>query len=165
VKQNVSTPGLNLRKDIPVSDFTNPVEIIVPIIAILLPVGIIAVIGYFKNKEREMIHRERMVAMEKGLQPPPDIGEMPPREVLQAVEKLTQARPRNCLLRGLIWLFVGLGAFASMYVFPASWEQRLTHGPLSLVPLPFLAFIPAGIGVAFLIYYAIEASNPRPPAP
>jgi hypothetical protein len=31
--------------------------------------------------------------------------------------------------------------------------------------LPFLAFIPAGVGLAFLVYYAIEASNPRPPTP
>ena len=122
-------------------------------------------IGYFKNREREMLHRERMLAMEKGLQPPPDIREMPPREVLQAVEKLTQARPRNYLLRGLVWLFVGLGAYVSMQMFPAFWVGRMLPAPLSWALFPFLAFIPAGIGVAFLIYYAIEASNPRPPAP
>ena len=139
------------------SDFSDLPGTAIPIIAILMPIGIIAVVGHFKNKEREMIHRERMAALEKGLQPPADPG--------SSVFTRREPGSRNYLLHGLIWLFVGLGALASMYLFRASWEEHLPHGPLSLVPLPFLAFIPAGVGLAFLVYYAIEASNPRPPTP
>ncbi|MGO9097268.1 MAG: DUF6249 domain-containing protein [Bryobacteraceae bacterium] len=146
-------------------DFSSSFGAIITVIAILLPIGILAVIGHFKNKEREMIHRERMLAMEKGLQPPIDAREMTHREILTALQRDPRSGGRNYLLHGLIWLFVGLGALASMYLFRGSWEERVPHGPLSLVPLPFLAFIPAGVGVAFLIYYAIEAGNPRPPAP
>jgi hypothetical protein len=139
------------------SDFSDLPGTAIPIIAILMPIGIIAVVGHFKNKEREMIHRERMAALEKGLQPPADPG--------PTVFSRREPSSRNFLLHGLIWLFVGLGALASIYLFRTSWEEHMMHGPLSLVPLPFLAFIPAGVGVAFLVYYAIEASNPRPPTP
>jgi hypothetical protein len=139
------------------SDFPDLPGFIIPVIAILLPIGIMAVIGHFKNKEREMIHRERMLAMEKGLQPPADPG--------PSVFARREPGPRSYLLRGLVWLFVGLGAWSSMKMFPAFWVGRMLPAPLSWALMPFLAFIPAGVGVAFLIYYAIEASNPRPPAP
>ncbi len=137
-------------------DFSDLLGFIFLIFAILLPIGIIAVIGYFKNKEREMLHRERMLAMEKGLQPPADPEpSIFPRE----------PGPRNYLLRGLIWLFVGIGVWFSMRMFPAFWVGRMLPAPLSWALMPFLAFTPAGVGLAFLIYYAIEGRNPRPPAP
>jgi len=138
------------------SDFSDLPGTAIPIIAILMPIGIIAVVGHFKNKEREMIHRERMAALEKGLQPPADPGrrllapgtwlaQLPPARIDLAVRGPRRPRfhvPVPCVLGGA----------------SAAWT------PVA-VPLPFLAFIPAGVGLAFLVYYAIEASNPRPPTP
>jgi hypothetical protein len=34
-----------------------------------------------------------------------------------------------------------------------------------LVLIPYLGFVPAGVGLAYLIFYAIEGNKQRPPAP
>jgi hypothetical protein len=136
------------------NDFTKVPEVIIPIVAILMPVGIIAVVAHFKNKEREMIHRERMAALEKGLQPPVELE--------PSVFSRRPHGPRNYLLRGLVWLFVGLGALAPVFLFRDPWGERIAPQILSL---PFLGLIPAGVGLAYLVFYAIEGSKPRPPTP
>jgi hypothetical protein len=135
-------------------DIMNLPEVVVPIVAILMPIGIIGVVSHFKGKEREMIHRERMAALEKGLQPPVD------PEPSGSLRR--HHGPRNYLLRGLVWLFIGLGLLAPMFLFHETWGDRLASPIFST---PFLGFIPAGVGVAYLIFYAIEGSKQSPPAP
>jgi len=145
-------------------DFANQNELIIPIVAILMPIGIIAVVSYFKSKEREMIHRERMLAMEKGLQPPPE-----PEQSFHGRERgprnlLLESGPRNLLLRGLIFLFIGIGAFVSMNWFRMPWTDHMV-GPFGgFVTLPLLAFISIAVGLAYLVYYAIEGHKQNPPA-
>jgi hypothetical protein len=96
-----------------------------------------------------------MLAMEKGLQPPLD----PERS-----SRRGETGPRNLLLRGLVWLFIGIGAFVSMNWFRMSWTDHM-EGPFGgSVSLPFLAFIPIAVGLAYLVYYAIEGRKQFPPA-
>ena len=53
------------------------------------------------------------------------------------------ASPRRHLLKGLVWLFIGLGGMVAVYV-AIDHEQALW------------GLIPAGIGLAHLIYYFVE---------
>jgi hypothetical protein len=62
----------------------------------------------------------------------------------------------------LVWLFIGLGLLAPMFLFHETWGDRLASPIFST---PFLGFIPAGVGVAYLIFYAIEGSKQGPTAP
>lgn len=137
------------------NDFTTLPQMLIPGMGILVPIGIIAVVAHFKNKEREMIHRERMAALDKGLQPPVELGPSPFSRHPHG--------PRNYLLRGLVWLFVGLGVLAPMFLFRGPLPLNVDPG---LAVIPFLGFVPAGVGVAYLIFYAIEDNRPpRPPNP
>ncbi len=132
-------------------DFTKLQELVIPMVAILMPIGIIAVVAHFKGKEREMIHRERMAALEKGLQPP-----------VESEPSAFSGRPpapRNYLLRGLVWLFVGLGILAPLFLYRGGFEMDRGLGAI-----PFLGFVPSGVGVAYLIFHAIESDKTRPPA-
>ena len=135
-----------------------------------------------RYKRHEMRHKERMTAIEKGAELPAD----PP---LKAPAPWS---PRVYLLRGLIWLFSGVGLaiflFALMVTNPGReqtlsnrlWQaQNLRHqgatedevkqylnskeppernGP----PIGFalIGLIPAGVGLAYLIYYRGEEHRP-----
>jgi len=52
-----------------------------------------------RHKRQELRHQERMAAIEKGAELPAEPSEMPP----------APWSPRVYLLRGLIWLFTGIG--------------------------------------------------------
>lgn len=117
-----------------------------------------------------MIHRERMLAMERGLQPPVDAA--PVNAAPVAFGRHEHGRhdrgPRDYLLRGLILLFIGLGAFGFMFVSPEFWGDHMSpHMRDSFLAMPFLAIIPAAVGLAYLVAYAIESQKqpPRPPVP
>ena len=149
-------------------DFASLSGMVIPAVAILMPVGIIAVLAHFKTKEREMIHRERMLAMEKGLQPPPEPFPNGARllqdAATRAMEKGLRTPPRDLLFRGLLWLAIGIGALASMIWARSPWAIHLQEPFSLLTSMPFLAFIPIGVGLAHLVYFAIEGQNRNPPA-
>jgi hypothetical protein len=134
--------------------------LVIAVVAILMPVAIVATSLHFRNMERQMIHRERMLAMEKGLQPPvePTAGDL---------HRGTHGTS-SLLFRGLILLFVGLGALGALYVSQSSlgtgFDEQLRDAS---VPLLFVGIITTGIGLAHLVYYAIESQKPpaRPPMP
>lgn len=124
----------------------------VPILAILMGCGLPMIAIYFDYKKRRAIyqlhHEERLAAIEKGLEIPPlpesffsdpDDAELDPPE-------------RRYVLRGLIWLFAGMGAIwglSQMDALPAT-----------------LGAIPTGIGSAYLLYYLIagrKEPSPEPP--
>ncbi len=81
--------------------------LLIPIVAVImsLTIPIVAIITEFAKRRTfyELHHKERLAAIEKGVELPP----LPP-EFVGAGPK---GRPRY-LLRGLIWLFVGLGILA-----------------------------------------------------
>jgi hypothetical protein len=56
---------------------------------------------------------------------------------------LKPARRSTYLLPGLIWLFVGIGIVLAL-------------GALADEDVALLGLIPAGVGLAFLIYYFVE---------
>jgi hypothetical protein len=118
--------------------------IMIPIIAIVmsLAIPIVAIITDFAKRRNiyELHHEERLAAIEKGIELPPL-----PVELIGAAPK---GRPRH-LLRGLVWLFIGLGAMAGL--------AGVTHGEEEKVWL--LGLVPTGVGLAYLIYYFVEGKR------
>jgi hypothetical protein len=119
---------------------TEHMALMIPIIAIIMGMGIamLAILLDYR-KRRDLLncyHRERMAAIEKGIDCPPW-----PDRLLS--EEDASPSPRRHLLTGLVWLFIGLGAMVAVYA-----VVDLSRALFGLIPV--------GIGAAHLIYYAVE---------
>ena len=103
---------------------------------------------YFRHVERqrrlEIIHQERLAAMEKGI-PLPEIPLDPPR-----VPKPPD--PRAPLVHGIVWLALGGGAVLALRLAGA----RLDTSALWPLPLP-LVFL----GIGLMLYYALASDRAR----
>ena len=112
----------------------------IPVISINMGTGIAMLaiyLGYRKRRDLcQHYHQERMAAIEKGIECPP----WPDRLL---ADENTPHSPRRHLLKGLVWLFIGLGGMVAVYV-AVGHDQALW------------GLIPAGIGLAHLIYYFVE---------
>ncbi len=128
-----------------------------------------------RYKHRELQHQERMTALDKGLPLPPAAGSL--------------LSPRGYMLRGLTWLFTGIGlmifllgmALTTHEEIPASdrvWRansakdrgateeqireimnDRYAGGVTPAIAL--IALIPIGVGAAYLIAYRVERADPQ----
>jgi len=113
------------------------VALLIPILAIVMGLSIPIWVVYWEYRKRKdtfaLLHQERMVAIEKGVEPPP----LPAGFVNG--ETKTPA-PRRYLLKGLVWTFIGLGIIGALWA-----HGELDHAMFGLIPV--------GIGLACLIYY------------
>ena len=116
------------------------VAIFIPIIAIVMSLSIpivFAIVDYRRRRDIvEAHHRERMAAIERGMEIAPL-----PESFFIGLEK--KRRPGASLLTGLVWLFIGVGLYMGL----AAVAGR---------DVANFALIPVGIGVAFLVYYFFE---------
>jgi hypothetical protein len=130
------------------------VWVLVPLVSVILGIGMIIVSIVTKHwremQELDNRHRERMAAIDKGLDLPPD-----PVVVEQQVAAARKVSGRGSgsryLLRGLVWLGVGLAIALS--------DSFLGDG------FRGYGWIAAAVGVAYLIYYALEGRREAPPPP
>jgi hypothetical protein len=110
----------------------------IPIVAIVFGIGIGIVSIVMNHRQRalrmELRHKERLAAMDKGLELPP--------ETLDPSLDPVNTRPRH-LLRGLIWTFAG-AAFAAMLYHVAGHDEAWIGG------------VPVAIGLGYLIFYVVE---------
>jgi hypothetical protein len=127
----------------------------IPFLAIPLGIGMIITLMVLmhraKIRELDQRHRERMAAIEKGLDPSYGAGTDAtdtPRAAAPWVQDRHQAR---YLLRGLIWLGVGLA-----FVFSAG----TASGTWAALP----GWIAAAGGGAYVVYYVMEGRRSAPPA-
>jgi hypothetical protein len=119
---------------------------LVPIFGIIFAVGlplsipiIYIALNYRKRKRlMELSHAERMAAIERGMEVPP----LP----IELIDGQSRKR-RSSLLPGLVWFFIGLAMVAG-YLLGGDDDLPVVFG---LVPL--------GIGLAYLIYYAVEGRH------
>ena len=92
----------------------------------MMGVGIVICALLLRYKRQELRHRERMAALEKGLDPSAlgafDIAGPP-------ISGLPWG-PRIYLLRGMIWLFTGIGL--SIFLFNLAFSTRHLGGPADL---------------------------------
>src|SRR5436190_19336354 len=104
-----------------------------PTIVIVAIIVFIAFRQWLRHQQRVMMHRERLAAIEKGM----DVA--PLKEDVQRSGLNTQ---RLLLLGGLIWLALGVGSFVtltSILVHPSANMDPLPHG------LALVALIPIGL--------------------
>ncbi len=115
---------------------------IVAIVAIVFVIGIplslpIVYLSLDYRKRRrlmELHHAERMAAIERGMDLPPI-----PKELL---EGMRHRRRSTSLLPGLVWFFIGLAILIALQ--SISDEEAM------------IGLVPAGVGLAYLIYYFVE---------
>ena len=114
------------------------VGVFIPIIAILAGIAV-AIVGMLANHRQrlqrtELRHRERLAAIEKGLELPPDPPDADPKAGDDA----------RFLRHGLVLVAIGVTVTAAMMQIPDK-------------DVPWLfGSIPAGIGIAYLLYYVIR---------
>jgi hypothetical protein len=120
------------------------IGVFIPIIAIVLGLGtgmLSIYLSYQKRKEMfALYHQERMAAIEKGIELPPV-----PEDFFRDVGRSFRPSPHGTLLIGLILVFLGLTLYLAFHFT----GTRTENGG----DAEFYALIPAGIGVAYLIYY------------
>ncbi len=121
---------------------------VIPIVATVMGIGIamLAIVVDYRKK-RDMFalhHKERMAAIEKGMELPP----LPP-EFFQDGRRRRPSHPSDFLRRGLVLLFIGIAVSIAMY---------------QSAPDAYLwGLVPAAIGVALLLYYAVAGRKLPPP--
>jgi len=115
------------------------VAVFIPIVAIVMSLSIpivFAVVDYKRRRDIvEATHKERLAAIERGMELP-----ALPESFYQSVKP---ARRSSYLLPGLVWLFVGIGIFIAL-------------GAIAGDDVRMLGVIPAGVGLALLIYHFVE---------
>jgi len=153
-----------------------PVSLL-PILLLIAFFIVGAIVVFFLNnrfRTRELDHKERLAAIEKGV-------DLPARVTAPWT-------PRTYLLHGMIWLFAGLATFVALSAIAAtshhqvSLEERLAavndarfrgatpaevemllNAPRGEEGMPmgigFLGLIPVGVGLAYLIFYRIESKK------
>ena len=103
---------------------------------------------YFRHIERqrrlEIVHQERLAAMEKGI-PLPEFP-LDPRKVP------TPPDPRAVLIHGIAWTALGGGGMLALRLIAAQLDGQAVW-PL---PLP-LAFL----GIGLILYYALASERAR----
>jgi uncharacterized membrane protein HdeD (DUF308 family) len=122
--------------------------------AFMVPVGIVAVTSYFSHKRTELIHRERMASIEKGMMP---AGPFPDAEKDEEEEAEGPKAPPDYLRRGIFWLCPGaaLVAFCILFLSEVSAAIRL--------PILGVSIACAGVGVAHIVIYFIENEKQHAP--
>jgi len=118
--------------------------LLVPIISVTVSLGalIVWIVVWYRRRMHEVDcrHKERMAAIEKGL-------ELPPESLPQPEQMAPRSR---YLLRGLIWLGVGLAiTFGGR-----DWMQG---------PLGGSGWIAVAVGAAYLIFYVVEGTRASVP--
>lgn len=113
------------------------------IIVVALAAAFVAYL-YFKHIERqrrlEIVHQERLAAMEKGI-PLPELPLDPPRI----------PDPRAPLLHGIVWSALGIGGMLA-----------LRFGPLPNAPMLWPLPLPlALLGIGLMLYYALASDRAR----
>ena len=119
-------------------------SLLIPILSVTVSLGalIVWIVVWHRRRMREVDcrHQERMAAIEKGLELPPE-----------SVPQPEQMPPRSrYLLRGLIWLGVGLA---------------ITFGGRDWLrgPMGGSGWIAVAVGAAYLIFYFVEGRSPSLP--
>ncbi len=118
----------------------------IPIVAIVMGIGMgmLALWLDFRRKRAlfELHHKERMAAIEKGMDLPPL-----PAELLRG--QGGRRTPADSLRRGLVLLLLGIALVIALYMTPNA-------GPR----VAFWGLIPAAIGLGNLIFYYVEGRKP-----
>jgi hypothetical protein len=113
-------------------------------------IALVAYAGYrewLRHQRRTLIHRERLAAIEKGV-------DLPPLE--QEQKRSSWNVQRTLLLAGMIWLSLGIGAFVTLSAVIASPTNAKLEVPQGI---QWIGLAPAAIGVSHLLVYLAGKSK------
>jgi hypothetical protein len=118
------------------------IAVFIPIVAIVMSLAIPIIYQVLDYRRRRDIveahHKERLAAIERGMELP-----ALPEAFYSPLDR--NKRPRH-LPTGMVWLFIGIALFLAL-------------GAVAGEEVRFFGLIPAGVGLAFLIYYFIEGKH------
>jgi hypothetical protein len=128
-----------------VGDFVPLFGIMIPLSAIVLGIGLAFWSMYLGHQRKRLQYQERQLMIEKGMVPPPALLE----------DDRKRITPEDCLRRGIILLFLGVGlALASVVLANFGGEEELVW------IAGVAAAIVGSIGVGNLVYYFIARRKP-----
>jgi hypothetical protein len=115
-------------------------ETAIVIVALIVYVGFRNLLAHHR---REFIHRERMLALEKGIALP----------VEQEVRRTNINVQRVLLLAGLVWVALGIATFVTLTAVQMAASTKFS----AEIPagLQYIAIAPVGIGIAHLIVFLV----------
>jgi hypothetical protein len=128
---------------------------LIVIAALLVPVGIVAVTSYFSHKRLELVHRERLAYIERGMVPPIELTDPEKEEEKRRKAEEGRQSPPDYLRTGLFWLCPGAGLVIFSLVFLAD-----VHAGIRL-PILGVSIACAGVGAAYLAIYFVEQERRR----
>ena len=117
-------------------------ETFAPVLALAVILGFVGFLHWMRQQRRMMLHRERIAALEKGVDLPPVV-----QEVLRSAWNVQ----RLLLLAGLVWISIGTGVylvFSEMLRNPTDISRDVPHG------IQYVGYGLIGIGVSHLIAFA-----------
>jgi hypothetical protein len=116
-------------------------------IVIVAFIAFVAFRQWLQHQRRMVIHRERLAAIEKGV-------ELPPLE--QEVRQSNWNVQRILLLAGLIWISLGIGTFVTL-------SALLVKPQYLSIPngMQYIGVAPFAIGLSHLIVYAVGTKKER----
>ena len=114
--------------------------IMIPIVAIVMGIGVAFWAIYWDHRTKQMKYRERELMIEKGLTPPPLEPEKP------------RATLDECLQRGVIMIFLGIGLGIGYFVLLHSW------GPPAWICGVGAAIVEL-LGIGNIVYYVIAKKS------
>lgn len=120
---------------------TEVLGVMIPLSGIILGIsaGIVGIVSRHRQlvQRADLRHKERMAAIEKGMELPPDPPEIDVR------------RPRY-LLKGLVWTFTGVAVYFALDALAGADEASL-------------GLIPVAVGLAYLTYYGVQGRHEDKP--
>ena len=128
---------------------------IIAIGAFMVPIGIVAVTSYFSHKRLELVHRERLAYIERGMVPPIELTDPEKEEEKRRKAEEGRQSPPDYLRTGLFWLCPGAGLVIFSLVFLAD-----VHAGIRL-PILGVSIACAGVGAAYLAIYFVEEERRR----
>jgi hypothetical protein len=126
------------------------IAVLIPLVAVFMGIGLAIVSVIARHRARvkalEQRHLERMAAIEKGIELPPELAS-------DAVDDASRSRKSAAryLLQGLVCLGIGIALLiSSVTIMPI--EMQLPGGIL------------VALGAALIIFY-VATGRPKPPVP
>ena len=113
-----------------------------PALSILFVLCFVAYGMWLRQERRLMIHRERLAAIEKGIDLPP---------VIREVQTTSWNVQRLLLLLGLVWISAGIGfymVFSEMLRHPTEFTRDVPPG------IQYVGYGLIGTGISHLVAFA-----------
>ena len=118
--------------------------VLIPILAIVLGIGVAFWAIYWDHRKKRLQYEERRLMIEKGMTPP-----------LVFSDEGTHNAPEDCLRRGTIMVFLGIGLGIGYFVL----QNAARHGPPDWL-FGLGGAIVGLYGLGNLVYYFIARNRP-----